>query len=226
MDKLTTGCMSLDRLLGGGFSPHRINFIYGEASTGKTILSVQSAVEAARHNHKVFYLDTDQSLSPHLLENLPVDPEAAQRIVVFRPDDFRAQVSIIESLESLLTKTPSLLVIDSMTGLYRANLRGHRDAFVNNRELNRQLAYLADMAGRLELATILTGEVHSQPGPVEWSVGPVAARTLEHWSQTILRLAMTPRREVRECTLEKLDGRNRGGSRVLFRITGNGIEDA
>ncbi len=225
MEKLTTGCGSIDRLLKGGFSPHQINFVYGEASTGKTILSMQTAIEAALRNYKVFYVDSDQSFSPHRLESLPLSNEAAQRIVIFRPEDFQDQVGITETFESLLTKSPALLAVDSITGLYRASLRRPKDAFAYNRELNRELAYLTDLARRFQLGTILTGEVHSQPGPVDWSVGPVATRTLEHWSGTILRLNHTPRRDVRECVLEKLDGREVAGPRALFRITESGVED-
>ncbi len=225
MEKLTTGCGNIDRLLKGGFSPHQVNFMYGEASTGKTILSIQCAIEAALQNFKVFYVDSDQSFSPHRLESLPVSSEAAQRIVIFRPGDFQDQVGITESFESLLTKSPALLAIDSITGLYRASLRRPKDGFIYGRELNRELAYLTDLARRFQLGTILTGEVHSQPGPVEWLVGPVATRTLEHWSRTVLRLRHTPRRDVRECVLEKMDGREVPGPRTLFRITESGIED-
>ncbi len=225
MEKLTTGCDSIDRLLKGGFSPLQVNFVYGEASTGKTILSIQCAIAAALRNFKVFYVDSDQSFSPHRLESLPVSSEAAQRIVIFRPGDFQDQMGLTESFESLFTRSPTLLVIDSMTGLYRASLRGPKDAFVYNRELNRELAYLTDLVRRYQLGIILTGEVHSQPGQGEWSVEPVATRTLEHWSRTILRLRQTPRQDVRECVLEKLDGREVSGPRVLFRITESGIED-
>lgn len=225
MEKLTTGCSGLDRLIKGGFLLHQVNFVYGEASTGKTILSIQCAIEAALRNYKVFYLDSDQSFSPHRLDALPVSTEAAERIIIFRPEDFQDQVGITETLESLLTKNPTLLVIDSITGLYRAGLRRPKDAFTYNRELNRHLAYLTDLARRFQLVTILTGEVHSQPGPVEWSVEPVATRTLEHWSQTILRLQHTPRKDVRECLLEKLDGREVNGPHTLFRITESGVED-
>ncbi len=225
MEKLTSGCKNLDRLLNGGFPFHQVSFVYGEASTGKTILSIQSAVEAALRDCKVFYLDTDGSFSPHRLELLPISTEAAERIVIFRPDEFREQIGITETLENLLTKSPTLLVVDSVTGLYRASLRRPHDAFTYNRELNRQLAYLTDLSRRFMLGIILTGEVHSQPGPVEWTVEPVATRTLEHWSRLILRLTHTPRRDVRECVLEKIEGRRVSGQRSLFRITENGVED-
>lgn len=226
MEKLTTGCRGLDRLVKGGLPMQQINFVYGEASTGKTILSMQCAIEAAVKGFKVYYLDSDQSFTPHRLENMPVSPEAAERIVVFRPEDFRDQAGITERLESLLTKNSTLLVIDSVTGLYRAGLGKPREVFAYNRELNRQLAYLADLANRFPLGTLLTGEVHSQPGPRDWTVEPVATRALKHWSRLILRLNHSIRGDVRECILEKINGREVTGPRSLFRISETGIEDA
>ncbi len=224
MEKLSTGCSGIDALMRGGFSPHQISFLYGEASSGKTILTVQCAIEAARQKWKVFYVDSDQSFSPHRLESLPLGAESLEQIIIFRPGDFQDQIGFMEIFESLLTKSKALLVIDSMTGLYRASLGQRKEAFVNNRELNRELAYLADLSRRFPLVTVLTGEVHSQPGPAEWSVEPVATRALEHWSNTIARLRHTARADVRELVLEKLDGRHLPG-RALFRITREGIED-
>ncbi len=203
----------------------QINFVYGEASTGKTVLSMQCAVMAAGRNFKVFYVDSDGSFSPHRLENLPVDREVAQRIVVFSPEDFQDQIRITETLENLLTKNPALLVIDSVTGLYRAGLGKPKEVFAYNRELNRELAYLVDIARRYKLGTLLTGEVHSQPSFGEWAVEPVATRTLRHWSQLIVRLRPTVRRDVRECVLEKMDGREVSGPRAFFRISETGIEN-
>src|SRR2546425_29233 len=226
MERLGTGCSNLDRLLRGGFPLNLISLVYGEASTGKTVLCMQCAVDSAFHKFKVFYVDTDQSFSPQRLESMLVSPEVAERIVVFRPEDFRDQVDITESLDGLLTKTPSLLVLDSVTGLYRAGLEGRKEVFAQNRELNRELASLASLAKRHPLAVVLTGEVHSQPGPGYWSVEPVATRALEHWSETILRLRRTVRVEVREALLEKMDGRETVGPRALFRVTETGIEDA
>lgn len=225
MERLGSGCSGIDGLLKGGFPLHQINFVYGEASTGKSILAMQCAVESAARDFKVFYLDSDGSFTPQRLENFPVKEEVARRIIVFHPEDFRDQVRITETLETLLTKVPALLVVDSITGLYRAAPRKPRESFGYNRDLNRELAYLADLAKRFKLGTLLTGEVHSQPGLGDWSIEPVATRTLSHWSRLILRLRMTARRDVRECILEKMDGREVAGPRCLFRISENGVED-
>ncbi len=124
-----------------------------------------------------------------------------------------------------MTKTKTLLVIDSVTGLYRASLGRREEMVVRNRELNRELAYLSDLSKRFPLVTILTGEVHSQPGPGVWTVEPVATRSLEHWSSTIAQLRHTARADVRELVLEKLDGRTVQSPRALFRITNDGLED-
>ncbi|OLE75166.1 hypothetical protein AUG19_06260 [archaeon 13_1_20CM_2_54_9] len=226
MERLGTGCSNLDRLLRGGFPLNQISLVYGEASTGKTVLCMQCAVDSAFRKLKVFYVDSDQSFSPQRLESMLVSHEVAERIVVFRPEDFRDQVNITESLDGLLTRTPSLLVLDSVTGLYRAGLGGRRDVFAQNRELNRELASLASLAKRYPLAVLLTGEVHGHPKMGDWSVEPVATRALQHWSEVILRLRRTVRLEVREAVLEKMDGRETVGPKALFRVTETGIEDS
>jgi DNA repair protein RadB len=225
MENLSTGSRNIDRLLGGGFPAGQISLVYGEASTGKTILSMHCALEAASNDFKTLYVDADQSFSPHKLEHLPRAAQLAERIILFRPEDFRDQVKIVENIESMLTKRPSLLVVDSITGLYRSSDGKPDRFFARNRELNRQLAYLNDLAPRFPLWILLTGQVHSSPVGGDWIVEPVATRTLRHWSSLIIRLQQTPRTDVRECILEKRDGIDVSRSRVLFRIGEDGIED-
>lgn len=225
MESLSTGSNCINALLGGGFPLHRMSLVYGEASTGKTILSMHCALESARRDFKIFYVDADQSFSAHRLEHLPGGPELAERILLFRPEDFQDQVRIIESIESMMTKTPALLVVDSITGLYRSSNGKSERVFARNRELNRQLAYLNDLASRFQLWVLLTGQVHSSPVGREWLVEPVATRTLRHWSSLIMRLRQTPRVDVRECTLEKLGGSEVTARGCLFRIGEEGIED-
>ena len=225
MEKLSTGSSSLNHLLKGGFESRKINLVYGEASTGKTILAMQSALAAAAIGFKVFFVDADLSFSVQRLESLDRGRELSENILVFQPEDFREQIRIAESLEAMLSRTPALLIIDSVTGLYRADFGKPGTAFAHSRELNRQLAYLSDLASRLELTVLLTGQVHSQPRGGSWLIAPVATRTLRHWSHIILRLRPTPRQDVREAFLEKIDGKDVRGPRALFRIGESGLVD-
>src|SRR5260370_28153589 len=98
-------------LVGGGFTLRQISLLYGEASTGKTILSMQCALEMARKDFRVFYVDADQSFSAHRLERMIGGPQFAENIVLFRPQDFRHQIGIVENLANLLTKAPALVVL-------------------------------------------------------------------------------------------------------------------
>jgi len=224
LDFLSSGSDALDRLLGGGFPFHQISLLYGEAATGKTILSMQCVLEAARKEYKVFYLDSDQSFSANRMERLAGGRELAERIVLFRPEDFDEQGRIVENIENLLTKTPTLLVVDSITGLYRGGQVKPEGYFGRDRELNRQLAQLDALGSRFAAWILLTGQVHSSPTGGEWLVEPVATRTLRHWSDLILRLTQTPRPNVRDCFLEKKNGLDVSGNHSPFKITDEGIE--
>ena len=226
MDFLSSGSDAIDRLLGGGFPFHQISLLYGEAATGKTILSMQCVLEAARKEYKVFYLDSDQSFSANRMEGLAGGRELAERIVLFRPEDFDEQGRIVENIENLLTKTPTLVVVDSITGLYRGGQVKPEGYFGRDRELNRQLAQLDALGSRFAAWILLTGQVHSSPTGGEWLVEPVATRTLRHWSDLILRLTQTPRPNVRDCFLEKRNGLDVSGNHCPFKITDEGIEEA
>ena len=187
---------------------------------------MQYVLEAARQDYKVFYLDSDQSFSANRMERLAGGRELAERIVLFRPEDFDEQGRIVENIENLLTKTPTLLVVDSITGLYRGGQVKPEGYFGRDRELNRQLAQLDALASRFAAWILLTGQVHSSPTGGEWLVEPVATRTLRHWSDLILRLTQTPRPNVRDCFLEKKNGLDVSGNHCPFKITDEGIEEA
>ena len=225
MEFLGSTSSGINELLRGGLPKHMICLLYGEAATGKTVLAMQFALEAAKNGFKVFYLDSDQSFSSHRMERLADSQTVASQIILFRPEDFRDQGIILDSFESLLARTPTLLVVDSVTGLYRSVETSSHEFFGRDRELNRQLANLKSLAARFELWILLTGQVHSAPSRGEWIVEPVATRTLKHWSDLMVRLRQTPRVGVRDCMLEKSDGTDTA-EHCLFRITEDGIEDA
>src|SRR5919108_1526171 len=99
MENLSTACPSIDKLLGDGLPIHQLCLVYGEASSGKTVLALQCAVEAASNKLRVFYVDSDQSFSAQRLEQLPGGMKEAEHILVFRPDNFPDQTSTIENIE-------------------------------------------------------------------------------------------------------------------------------
>jgi len=224
LKSLATGCGRLDSMLEGGITIGVITLIYGEASTGKTTLCLGVAIEAGRKGFKVIYVDSDSSLTPGrlnwILKGLTREELEELGILFFRPLDFYEQRELIEGLEAYLRGDFKLIVVDSITNLYRASL-AEGSTFKLNRELGRQLAYLAELAARKDLAVMCTAQVHSKPdrGITE----PVAKRVLTYWSKAILRLGFPENHALRELKVEDYpDDRIRGRSILLsFRSDGS-----
>ena len=228
VDKLhhiSTGCSSINRLLNGGFPVDCVSLVYGEAATGKTTLAIQTSVECARKGFKVIYVDADQSFSHQRLSQVaPSDAaELGRRIILFLPETFSEQSSVIEDLANYLTKVTKLIIVDTVTSLYRASLGSAERTFTLNRELNRQIAYLAEIALRRNLCVILTSQVHSSMDVQGWRIEPVARRILFHWPKVKLFLKPTGKADVKEAILEHPRLSAEKMARCYYTLTEKGL---
>lgn len=207
-DVVPSRCDPLDALLGGGFTVGEITVVYGEAETGKTTLVIQTAIEAARRGSKVLYIDTDHSFTHQRFSQLAGEGADAvsEQILLFFPDTFSAQTSLVESIENYLTPSTRLLVADTITSLYRVGLGSAEQTFSLNRELNRQLAYLSTVAVRHKLVILLTSQVHARLDFPFGRIEPVARRTIAHWPRTIIRLRNTSEHSRKEMIVERTRG--------------------
>lgn len=208
-DVIPSRCEPLDAALGGGFTLGEIAVVYGEAGTGKTTLAIQTTIEAARRASKVLYIDTDHSFTHQRFIQLAGEDSDAtsERILLFYPETFSAQTSLIEGVENYLTTSTRLVVVDTITSLYRVSLGSAEQTFSLNRELNRQLAYLSEVALRYKLVALLTSQVHARLGFPFGRIEPVARRTLAHWPRTIIRLRNTAEHARKEIVVERQRGR-------------------
>jgi len=201
-----TGCGSLDKLLGGGFLLGDVSLVYGEAETGKTCLAIQCAVNAARLGFKTIFIDSDGTFSPRRLSQIAYHDldEVSPLVTLVKPFNFQEQALAIDRLDEYLTSTVGLLVIDSVTSLYRAEIGAEKEVtFSLNRELGRQLAFVAQVAKTRKVATLLTSQVRNVflEGSVE--IEPVATRVLRFWSDTVLSFKPISQRNALKVVLEK-----------------------
>lgn len=201
-----TGCGSLDKLLGGGLLFGDVSLVYGEAETGKTCLAIQCAVNAARLGCKTIFIDSDGTFSPRRLSQIAYHDldEVSPLITLVKPSNFLEQALAIDRLDEYLTPTVGLVVIDTVTSLYRVEIGEEKEAtFSLNRELGRQLACLAQIAKTRKVATLLTSQVRSVflEGFVETE--PVATRVLRFWSDTVLNFKPASQRSTLKAVLEK-----------------------
>ena len=200
--------------------------VYGEAGTGKTTLAIQTAIEAARRGSKVLYIDTDRSFTHQRFLQLAGEDSdtVSEQILLFFPDTFSAQTSLVESIENYLTASTRLLVVDTITSLYRVSLGSAERTFGLNRELNRQLAYLSEAALRRRLVVLLTSQVHARMDFPFGRIEPVARRTLAHWPRTIIRLRNTREQSKKEIIIERRRGRQTKSLKYLARLSGRGLD--
>ena len=200
-----TGCRSLDRLLEGGLPVGGISLIYGEAETGKTSLVIQCAVGCARTGYKTIFVDSDGMFSPMRLSQIAYYDfeEISPLIVLVRPTTFEEQAHAIEHLDEYMTRKVRIVVVDTVTSLYRVELGAPRETFALNRELNRQIACLAQIAKTRRVATLITSQVRNIFAEGRVGVEPVATRVLRHWSKVVIQLKSTGRPRLVEVLLEK-----------------------
>lgn len=215
---LTTGSRNLDELLGGGIERGVLTQVYGVFASGKTTLAMQVGL---LNRGKIAYVDTEGGFSPERLEQMASNwglEEALGRFILFEPSDFREQKRMIAGLKKVINEKFSLIVVDSITSLYRSEEKKHE--LLN--ELSKQLQVLLWLARKYNLGVIIINQVYFDSSAN--TLRPLAEHTLGYKCKDILRLETLPKPSYRLAVLERHRFRPEGGM-VHFRITDRGIED-
>jgi DNA repair protein RadB len=208
MAKIPTGSKCIDTSIGGGISPETVTLIYGEPETGKSTLAIQCAINCALQNFKVLFVDCDNTFYAKRLSQISGDrfDEVAERIILMKPKDFREQTAVVDGIQDYATKNVGLIIFDTFTSLYGAKVcetSGKAKAFGVNRELNRQLAILAQTTKIRKIPVIITSQVRSVFSDQSASVRPVATRVLKFWADTIIALKPTQNPQTIKAVVEK-----------------------
>lgn len=222
-----TGCKKIDEMLGGGIPNREITLVYGEAETGKTTLAIQCAVNCARRNYKTLFVDCDGTFSARRFSQIATKDfkNTGQLIILMKPENFTQQTVIIDRLADHINKSFGLVVIDTLTSLYRAEISERTEkTFELNREMNRQMACLAQIAKTQEIAVLTTSEVRSVIENRHVSVEPVATRVLKFWADNIIAMKPTEKPQIIKAVLEKMPGKRQSLTSHL-RIEQTGIHE-
>jgi len=206
LHKISTGCEAIDKILEGGIPQGSVNLIYGEAETGKTTLAIQCAINCARQGYKTLFVDCDGTFSARRLSQIASKEfkDIAELIILMKPNNFSEQALVIDRLTDYLTKSFGLLVIDTITSLYRVRIAEQPErTFKLNRELNAQMANLAQVAKTQKIAVLITSQVHSFFSANHVAIEPVATRVLKFWADTIIAMKPTENSRIIKAILEK-----------------------
>ena len=99
----------------------------------------------------------------------------ADQVILIRPKNFREQTAVIDRIQDYTAKNFGLIVIDTLTSLYGAEVAQRSGkAFSVNRELNRQLAILAQSTKTRKIPVIVISQVRSVLDNRNVTVAPVA----------------------------------------------------
>ena len=221
MVKISTGAAFLDQLLEGGYDPDIITTIFGPSGAGKTNLCLLAAVKVAESGKKVLFIDTEGGIAVERIKQISSDyNETLNRILFFNPVTFVEQNDVLEKVKELVSDQIGLIVVDSISMLYRLELGKSEEVYEVNSALGRQIAYLVEIARRKKIPVLITNQVYADFDHRE-EVKMVGGDLLKYGSKCLLELKRGE--ESRELILRKHRSLPEG-RKVKFKIVEKGIE--
>jgi len=120
VETISTGALTLDLALGGGYPKGRVVEIYGPESSGKTTLTLHAIAEVQRAGGVAAFVDAEHALDPVYAASLGVDVE---NLLVSQPDTGEMALEIVDQL--IRSAAVDLVVVDSVAALTpRAEIEG------------------------------------------------------------------------------------------------------
>ncbi|MCH8519308.1 MAG: DNA repair and recombination protein RadA [Nanoarchaeota archaeon] len=175
VNKIKTGSLGFDEVMGGGFETGAITECYGEFGSGKTQIGHQLAVnvqlpkEQGGLGGKVIYIDTENTFRPEriiqMAQKVGLDVEQALKsIKVARAYNSDHQMLLCEKAEDLLkTGEYNLMIVDSLTAHFRAEFIGRGTLSERQQKLNKHMHTLLKLADMYNCCVMVTNQVMSKP---------------------------------------------------------------
>ena len=159
---ISTGSLSLDRLLGGGIRTGLLTDIYGPSGTGKSQLCFSLCVNSAKYlkqKEMIMFIDTVGTFRPERVSEIArqeTNNEILDKIIFIRAFSTNDQ---IKSLRKIYDIRPLLIIIDSATSLFSTEYRGASRHLV----LMNHLHELSFAAINFDCAVVITNMVRNVP---------------------------------------------------------------
>jgi recombination protein RecA len=112
VELISSGSLSVDLALGGGYPKGRIIEIYGPESSGKTTLTLHAIAEVQKAGGTAAFIDAEHALDPAYARRLGVDTD---NLLVSQPDNGEQALEIAETL--VRSNAVDLVVVDSVAAL-------------------------------------------------------------------------------------------------------------
>nr|ABC61978.1 DMC1-like protein [Trichomonas vaginalis]AEW27256.1 Dmc1 [Trichomonas vaginalis] len=200
--RITSGSTELDKLLGGGVESMSITEVFGEFRTGKTQLchtlcvTAQLPLSQGGGQGKVCFIDTEGTFRPEripvIAQRFGVDgDEALENILYARAFTHEQQMQLIQAAAAQMAEDQyRLLIIDSITALFRVDFSGRGELAERQQTLGQMMAALTKLASEFNIAIFITNQVMASPDSALFvqAPKPIGGHILAHASTTRLYL--------------------------------------
>ena len=213
IDTISTGAISIDRVLGiGGIPRGRVTEVFGPESCGKTTFTLHVVANAQKSGGIAAFIDAEHAFDPSYAEKLGVDLD---NLLVSQPDSGEQALEITEMLVS--SSAVDVVVIDSVAALVpRAELEGDMgDAHVglHARLMSQALRKLTGVIHKSNTSVIFINQIREKIGVMFGSPETTTGgRALKFYSSV--------RIDIRRIGSIKSDGQM-SGSRCVAKIVKN-----
>ncbi|MBW1840035.1 MAG: AAA family ATPase, partial [Deltaproteobacteria bacterium] len=203
---------------------------YGEPGSGKTNICLMAALDCAKKDGKILYIDSEGGFSAERFKQLtPEWKTHLDKIKIIEPKTFEEQGKLIRGLGK---HDADLIIVDSMVALYRLEYADRmckkNDGKKNidlvmeaNRELSKQLSLLSAISREKGIPVLITTHTFRH-----WDKGTnelVGGDAIRYWSKIIVLLEKTGRMSERRATVIKHQYVPELGQ-AKFDLTQNGIK--
>lgn len=108
----SSGSLSLDIALGGGYAKGRVVEIYGPESSWKTTLTLHAIAEVQKAGGTAAFVDAEHALDPAYAKKIGVDID---NLIISQPDYGEQALEIVDAL--VRSGAVDLIVVDSVAAL-------------------------------------------------------------------------------------------------------------
>jgi len=163
IETVSSGAISLDLALGGGYPKGRIVEVYGPESSGKTTLCLHATAEFQKAGGTVAFVDAEHALDPEYAAKLGVDTE---NLLLSQPDSGEQALEIVEAL--VRSGAVDLIVVDSVAALTpRAEIEGNMgdsQMGLQARLMSQALRKLTAVASKMGTTIIFINQIRMKIG--------------------------------------------------------------
>jgi DNA repair protein RadB len=223
LKKLSTGNKDLNFFIEGGYDNDVITTFYGPSGSGKTTLCILASINTARSGKKVIYIDTEASFSVERLKQIAPDDyeEIMHNILFLKPINFDQQQKAFDKLRQLVDDSIGLIIVDTISMLYRLAIGQTKDVYDINKKLSVQLSNLTEISRKKRIPVIVANQVYSSFDEKD-KVNMVGGDILKYGSKTLIELQCL-KNSIRTLIIRKSRYLSEGKT-FTFKLINDGIE--